>query len=101
MECTHGKLCTRLTDGLGSGNTCRFADLNGLTGGKVGTVTLGTCAVLGFTGQHGTDLYLGVSGFHDLGSTLCSDHAVSCYDDISILVQDIFCCKTSHDSIFQ
>ena len=39
MERTHGKLCTRLTDGLCSNNTNSLTNLNRLTGCHVGTVT--------------------------------------------------------------
>ena len=42
MEGSHGKLCTRLTDGLCSDNTYCLADLYSLTCCHVGTITLST-----------------------------------------------------------
>ena len=44
MESTHGKLCTRLTDGLCGDDTDCLSDLHGLTGCQVGAVTFGAGA---------------------------------------------------------
>src|SRR5690606_3510030 len=51
VEGTHGQLGTRFTDGLGSDNTYRFTHVHLVTTGQITTVTLGTDAVTGLTGN--------------------------------------------------
>ena len=55
MERTQRQLCTRLTDGLRGNHAHSLTLLNHTAGGKVTSVTFGTHALLGFTGQYGTD----------------------------------------------
>ena len=57
MEGTHGKLCTRLTDGLSCDNTNCFTDSNGHTVGKVGAVALSADAMFCTAVEDGADLY--------------------------------------------
>ena len=49
MECTHGQLCTRLTDRLGCNNTNCFTNLYRLSGCHVCTVALSTHTNVGLT----------------------------------------------------
>ena len=49
MECTHGQLCTGLTDGLGSNNTDSLTDLNGLTRSHVSAVALSADTIVALT----------------------------------------------------
>ena len=65
MECTHGKLCTRLTDRLSCDNTNSLTNLNCFTGCHVCTITFCADTNLAFTGQDCTDL-----NFFDR-STIC------------------------------
>ena len=52
VERTQRQLCTRLTDGLRGNHAHSLTLLNHTAGGKVTSVTFGTHALLGFTGQY-------------------------------------------------
>ena len=55
VEGTERKLCTRLTNGLGSNDSNSLAELYHACGGKVATVALHADTLLAFTGEHRTD----------------------------------------------
>ena len=108
MECTHSKLCTRLTDRLCCYDTNCFTDLNRLTCCKVGTVTLSTNTDMGFTGKYCTNLNLCFcSVFSNLFTlaykcgTLWRNHVVCFYDKLSIITVYIFAGKTSCNSLLK
>ena len=58
VECTEGKLGTRLTDGLGCDDSDNLALLDHAAGGKVTSVALCADSLAGLAGKHGTDLDL-------------------------------------------
>ena len=58
MEGTQGKLCTRLTDGLGGDDTDNLAFLNHPAGRKVTSVALRADTLAGLAREHRTDLDL-------------------------------------------
>ena len=53
------------------------------------------------TGEHRSDLHLGVSGLYDLRSTFCGDHAVGRHDHITVRVFIIFCGVASCDTLLK
>ena len=108
MECTHGQLCTRFTDGLSSNDTDCFTNLNGFPCCHVCTVTFCTNTILTFTCKDCTDLHciqwftVFVNRFfHDSFCTLRCDHVICFDDDISILVFQIFTRESSCDTLLQ
>ena len=93
MECSHGKLCTRLTDGLCGDNTDRFTNLYRLTGCHVGTVTFRAYTHVGTAGKNGTDLHtcnrisLFINAFiHNIRRTARCNHMVCFNNNISVFV---------------
>ena len=108
MECTHGKLCTRLTDRLSCDNTNRLTNLNCFTGCHVCTITFRADTNLAFTGQDCTDLnFIDWSTicvyalFHDTGSTFWCDHMVCFNKNLSIFVCDGLAGETSCDTFLK
>ena len=102
MECTHGKLCTRLTDRLCCNNTNRFTNLNSFTSCHVCTITFSADTNLALTAKDRTDLnfFNRVTGCiyaftHDTGSTFWCDHMVCLNKNFSIFVCDGLTGETS------
>ena len=97
MEGTHGKLCTRLSDGLRSDNTDCLTNLYRLTGSHVGAVALRTDTDTGFAGQNGTDFHLRNRGasvlIHAVADNLFrspwGNHMVRFYQHIAVFIADI------------
>ena len=58
MECTHGQLCARFTDGLCSNHTNGLTDTDQMTTTQVATVTFGANTIACFTGNRRTDHHL-------------------------------------------
>ena len=58
MEGTQGKLCTRLTDGLGGDDTDNLTFLNHPAGRKVTSIALRADTLAGLAREHRTDLDL-------------------------------------------
>ena len=109
MECTHGKLCTRLTDRLCCDDTNRFTNLNGFTCCKVRTVTFRTDTNFTFTCKDCTDLnFLDRSAclvvhafFHDTGCTFWCDHMVSFNDNFAIFILNCLTGETTCDTFLK
>ena len=55
VECPHGELCTRLTNGLRRDDANRFTLVHQCTAGQVTTITGRTDAIFRFTGQRRPD----------------------------------------------
>ena len=97
MECTHGKLRTRLTDRLRRNNTDSFTYLYWLTGRHIGAVTLRTDTIMRLTGKDRPDLHLSQcipvlihTLLHNQFRTLWRYHMIRFHKDIAILVNNIF-----------
>src|SRR6185369_16335902 len=58
MESTHGQLCTRFTNGLGSNYTHRFTLVYAVTASQVTAITFCANTTAALACQHGTDLDL-------------------------------------------
>src|SRR5699024_1128616 len=108
MEGTHGKLCTRLTDGLCRDNSDSLSDLNALACRHVGSVALRADTDLGLTGQDCTDLdllkrlaVLVHTLAHNTSGALRSDHMVRLHNDVAVLVLDGVAGETACDTLLQ
>ena len=108
MECTHGQLGTRLTDGLCRDDAYGLSYLYRLSGRHVGAVALRADADTGTAGQRGTDTdfleRLSVfihAVFYDCGRTFRSNHMVCFHDHVSIFIADGLRRKTSGNTLFQ
>ncbi len=66
MECSHGQLSARLTDGLRRDDTHRFTQLHQTTRREVASVALGANAALGLARENRTNLDLVDAGLFDL-----------------------------------
>ena len=102
MECTHGKLCTRLTDGLRRNNADSLTDLYSLTGCQVLAVALRADTHVGTAGKCGTNL-----DSRDIRSdnhirTLRRNHMI-CLDDYlaGLRIDDILCRIAAADTFLQ
>ena len=96
MECTHGQLSSRLTNGLSRNNSNGLAYLNWLSGSHIGSVTLGTNPDVGFAGQHSTNLHripaLFLQNSHNLCRPFGITHMIRLYNHLScIRVCDRLC----------
>ena len=108
MECTHGKLCTRLTDGLSSDNTDSLTNLYRLTCCHVSTITFCTDTDVRLTCQDCTDLNPCLrTGIHN---SLCShntccalrcDHVVCLHDQFTVIIINILTGESSCNTFFQ
>ena len=106
MERTHGKLCTRLTDGLCRDDTDSLAHLYRLACRHVGAVTLGAHTDMGLTAEDGTNLHRLAScliqHLHNSCGALRCTHMVSLNHNLScIRVSDGLSDIASCDSLFQ
>ena len=108
MECSHGKLCTRLTDGLCGDNTNCFTNLYRLTGCHVGTVTFRTDSHVGTAGKNSTDLHTGDrisvlinTLIHNIRCTARCNHMVCFNNNVSVFVTDCLTGETSGNTFFQ
>ena len=108
MECTHGKLCTRLTDRLCCDDTNRFSNLNSFTSCHICTVTFSADTNLALTGQDRTDLNFfdrtTVSVYtltHDTCCTSWCDHMVCFNKNFTIFVCDGLAGETSCDTFLK
>ena len=102
MECTHGKLCTWLSDGLCCHNSDCLTNLYGFSCCHVRTITSGAYTTLTLTGKDCTDLnllkciaVLVNALLHHTLSTAWSNHMVCLYNDITIFIFNVFCRETS------
>ena len=108
MESTHGQLRSGLADGLGRDNTYRFAYLNRFARRHIGAVALRTDSALGAAGQNGTDLHafhrrsLAVHArFHNALRPSGGDHLVRAYDQLAVLIVNVFAGISSRNSVLQ
>ena len=102
MEGSHGKLCTRLANGLCRDNTNSLAHLYRLSGRHVSSVALRAHAVMRFTGKDGTDLNLLRrfsifihTIFHNSLRTFWSNHMICFYDNITVFIMNILAQEAS------
>ena len=106
MERTHGKLCTRFTDGLCRDDADSLAHLYRLARCHVGAVTLGAHTDMGLTAEDGTNLYRPpsclIQHLHDSRGALRCTHMVSLDHNLSrIRVSDGLSDIAPCDSLFQ
>ena len=100
MECTEGKLGTRLTDGLGCDDSDNLALLDHTAGGEITSVALRADSLAGLAGKHGADFnLLDRQRVNEIGGSL-PDFLTGLDDEISgNRVEDIVYGGTSENSL--
>ena len=108
MECTHGQLCTRLTDRLGCNNPYRFTYLYRFAGSHIRSVTLRADTYFAAASQNSTDFHflngsacLADTFTHDTGSTLRCNHMVRLNQNFSVFIADCLTGISSGDTFLK
>ena len=89
MECSHCKLCTRLTDWLSGNNTDSLTDSNRLTVGKVRTVALTASAVFCTTFKYRTNLDVVNTRINDDVSLFVAHHNILWNKNITVRIAEV------------
>ena len=102
MECSKGKLCTRLTDTLCSDDSDNFSLLHHLVACKVTSVALGADSLLAFAGEYASDLDGLDREALDLGCNLFCDFLTGSDDQFTVgrVINLVYGCP-SEDSVVE
>ena len=108
MECTHGKLCTRLTNRLGGNNTNCLSYLYRFFCRHVRTITFCTNTYMRLAGQNRTNFNLCFIScvnncfcIHNAGGALRRNHMIRFHDNIPIVIFYRLTGITSGNTLFQ
>ncbi len=107
VECSHRKLCTRLTDRLCRDDTDSLTDLNRFTGRHVGTITFCTDTNMRLTAENISYLYL-LDGFallvnafaENLSCPARRDHMILLHQNVAVPILNILTGISPCDSVF-
>ena len=102
VEGTHGQLCTRLPDRLGSDGSDCFTDFNCITRCQVDTVTVTADTVAGVTCKDGADCHFFNTSINDFTRLVFCDQFIWTNNDrTSFWMFNCFLSVTTIETLFQ